>query len=420
MSAGGVTFRILGPIEVLADGRPVPPGSPKQRTLLALLLLAEGKALPVDRLIDELWAGQPPPSAATALHVYVSGLRKVLGSRLARAAGGYALDVTGAELDSARFAAMAAEARTQIEDAPAEASRILAGALELWRGDPLAGAADTPAILGGRLRLDEQRLAATEDRAVAELALSRHERLVTELAEFVAANPTRERLGRLYMLAMARSGRASDAARVYARLCHALREEAGAEPSEETTALADAIARRDPTIEAPHPTSLPVPVSRFIGRRAELDRLEELLGRNRLLTLVGPGGVGKTRLALQLARDIGLAQHPDGAHFIDLAAVTEGGSVIARVAAALEVRELAGEHLTDSVVARLRSARVLLVLDNCEHLIERVSELATALLSRCTGVRILATSRESLGIEGETLVGVMPQPDFEVDIFRPR
>ncbi len=406
MPSPTVAFSILGPIELLTDGQPVPLGAPKQRTLLALLLLAEGRVVPVERLIDELWGGQPPPSAATALQVYVSGLRKVIGARLGRSAGGYALDLTDAELDSMRFAAMVIDARSHLSDHPAEAARIFGSALELWRGDALAGAGDAPAILGGRLRLDEQRMAATEDRFAAELALSRHATVLAELAELVATHPTRERLAGLLMLALARCGRASEAAQIYTGLCKALRDQVGTEPLEETTALAQAIARRDPTVDAPHASTLPAPVSRFVGRRSELDRLEDLLGRNRLLTLVGPGGVGKTRLALQLARDVGLEQHPDGTHFVDLAVVTEGGSVTARVAAALEVRELPGEHPIDSVVARLRRARVLLVLDNCEHLIGQVNELATTLLSRCSGVRILATSRESLGVDGETLVGV--------------
>ncbi len=415
-----VAFSILGPIEVVVNGQTVSIGGPKQRTLLALLLLAEGRAVPVERLIDELWGGHPPPSVTTALQVYVSGLRKAIGTRVGRSAGGYAVDLADAELDSTRFAALIADARAQLSDSPADAARILTSALALWRGDALAGAGDSPAIRGGRLRLDEQRMTATEDRVTADLALSRHTSVVGELAELVATHPSRERLAGLFMLALARCGRASDAAQVYLALCEALQENLGTEPSEGTTALAHAIARRDPTVDAPHASTLPAPVSRFVGRRSELDHLEDLLGRSRLLTLVGAGGAGKTRLALQLARDVGPADHPDGTHFIDLAAVPEGGSVIARVAAALEVRELAGEHPADSVVARLRRARVLLVLDNCEHLIAQVNELATTLLSRCSGVRILATSRESLGIEGETLVGVaglsLPTADVPFEI----
>ncbi|MEP7021168.1 MAG: BTAD domain-containing putative transcriptional regulator, partial [Pseudonocardiales bacterium] len=406
MTDHAVEFRTLGPIELMVDGQSVPLGGPKQRTLLALLLLAEGRALSSERLIDELWVGEPPPTALAALQVYVSGLRKLLGGRLRRSAGGYALDVAEGELDSARFASMIAEARPQLAAEPAQASSVLARALELWRGDALAGAGDAPAVLGGRLRLEEQRIAAIEDRVAVDLALSRHALVVAELAELVATHPTRERLGSLYMLALSRCGRPRDAAEIYLQLSDALREQLGTEPSEETAALAVAIARRDPTIDAPHSATLPAPVSRFIGRRAELDRLEELLGRSRLLTLVGPGGAGKTRLAVQLARDVGLVQHPDGVHFVDLAATTEGDSVIARVAAVLDVRELAGEALIDSVVARLRRVRVLLVLDNCEHLVQQSTEVAEALLTWCSGVRILATSRESLGIDGETVVPV--------------
>ncbi|MFN2518837.1 MAG: BTAD domain-containing putative transcriptional regulator, partial [Jatrophihabitantaceae bacterium] len=222
-----------------------------------LLLLSEGRAVSAERLIDELWGAQPPPSAHAALQVYVSGLRKFLGSRLRRAAGGYALDVADGELDSARFAALVIDAGTQLLTEPAQASSLLARALELWRGDALAGAGDTPAVRGGRLRLDEQRMAAIEDRVGADLALSRHALVLAELAELVAANPTRERLGALYMLALARCGRASEAAHAYLRLAEHLRDHLGSEPSEETAALAGAIARRDPIIDAPHTSNLP-------------------------------------------------------------------------------------------------------------------------------------------------------------------
>jgi predicted ATPase/DNA-binding SARP family transcriptional activator len=401
-----VEFRTLGPVELVVNGKNVPLGGPKQRTLMALLLLAEGRATSADRLIDELWGGDPPPTALAALQVYVSGLRKAVGDRLRRSPGGYALDVADNELDSARFLGLIAEARAQLDDAPGQASSLLARALELWRGDAFGGAGDTPAVTGGRLRLEEQRVAAIEDRVAIDLALSRHAQVVAELAELVAADPTRERLGSLYMLALSRCGRPRDAADIYAQLGAALREQLGTEPSEETSALAAAIARRDPTIDAPHSATLPAPVSRFVGRRSELDRLEDLLGRTRMLTLVGPGGAGKTRLAVQLARDVGLAQHPDGVHFVDLAGAIEGDSVAARVAAVLDVRELAGEQLIDSLVARLRRVRVLLVLDNCEHLVRQSNELATALLTWCSGVRILATSRENLGVDGEHVVPV--------------
>lgn len=287
-------FRILGPVELVVGGRLIALGGPKQRCLLALLLLAEGRVVPVERLVDELWSGRPPPTSVAAVQVYVSGLRKAVGARLRRSTGGYALDVSHSELDAARFSDLTAEARNYLPSTPAQASSILAGALALWRGAALGGASDSPAVIGGRLRLEEQRTAAVEDRVTADLALGRHALVVAELAELVSAGPAQERLGGLHMLALYRCGRASEAARAYVRLCNALREELGTEPTETTVSLADAIARRDPTIDAPRTSTLPIPLSRFVGRRPELDRLEELLGRNRLLTLVGPGGVGKT------------------------------------------------------------------------------------------------------------------------------
>jgi len=215
---------------------------------------------------------------------------------------------------------------------------------------------------------------------------------------------TREGLAGHLMLALYRCGRESDAASTFLALQQALAEQFGAEPSQELMALASAIKRHDPTVDAP--STLPIPGTRFIGRRQELDRVADLLGTSRQLTLIGAGGSGKTRLALQLARDLGAADHPDGVHFIELAGSEDGGSVLVRLAVALDVRERPGEDLSDSVVAALRTSRSLLILDNCEHLTSAVHAVVTELLARCSALRVLATSRESLGVEGEQLVPV--------------
>ena len=317
MKAATIEFGILGPIEVAVDGRALTLAGAKLRTLLAVLLLAEGHSRTGQQLILELWGEQPPPTATAALQVYLSGLRKLLGDRLRRVGSGYLLETKDAEVDAARFVTMTAEARTQLQVRPAEAVNGFTAALALWRGEPLSDTSDTPSVLAARIQLEERRLSAIEDRARAQLGLGRHNEVVNELLGFVAANPTRERLVGQLMIALYRCGRDSDATRTYAALENAPSTHLGVQPSAETSALAVAIRRHDPTISAP--SMLPIPATRFVGRRQELDHLEVLLGANRLLTLVGAGGSGKTRLALQLSRDIGAVQHPDGVHFVELA-----------------------------------------------------------------------------------------------------
>ena len=404
MKAATIEFGILGPIEVAVDGRALTLAGAKLRTLLAVLLLAEGHSRTGQQLILELWGEEPPPTATAALQVYLSGLRKLLGDRLRRVGSGYLLETKDAEVDAARFVTMTAEAGTQLQVRPAEAVNGFTAALALWRGEPLSDTSDTPSVLAARIQLEERRLSAIEDRARAQLGLGRHNEVVNELLGFVAANPTRERLVGQLMIALYRCGRDSDATRTYAALENALRTHLGVQPSAETSALAAAIRRHDPTISAP--SMLPIPATRFVGRRQELDHLEVLLGANRLLTLVGAGGSGKTRLALQLSRDIGAVQHPDGVHFVELAGPVDDGSVLAQIASTIDLRELPGEALLDSVVARLRNARALLVLDNCEHVASAVHAVVPVLLARCSALRILATSRGSLGVEGEHLVPV--------------
>jgi predicted ATPase/DNA-binding SARP family transcriptional activator len=409
-------FGILGPLELRSDnGQALSPGSPKQRALLGLLLLAGGRPVAPDRLIDELWGEGPPSTAQSALHVYLSGLRKVLGDRLQRTAAGYSVQVNSGELDADEFARLAAQPG---QDAAETAAR-LTEALGLWRGDPLSGAGDAPAIRAARARLTEQRLTAVEHRIEAELALGRHGSLVPELAELVTARPLREHLTGQLMLALHRSGRTADAEAAYGQFVTTSRYELDAEPSEQLRVLADGIRRGDPTLDAPGPSALPVPASRFVGRRRELDRIEELLGSCRLLTLTGAGGTGKTRLALQLARDLGSAHHPDGVHLVELAASTDAAAVTGRLAAAVGAREMPSEPLATTIAVQLRHARALLVLDNCEHVVDAVAELVDELLRRCPSIRLLATSREPIAVTGEIVVPVsgleLPEADAPYD-----
>ncbi|MBL7254237.1 BTAD domain-containing putative transcriptional regulator [Paractinoplanes lichenicola] len=369
-------FEVLGPVRVLSDKSEVAV-PPKPRALLAVLLAARGKPVTVERLLAELWPDGAPSTATATLQMHVSALRKVVGDRVGTGAGGYRLDLAGAEFDAAEF----------------ERSRDL----DLWRGEPYEGVAAGPSVAAASARLAELRLGARQEWARRALADGRHVAAATELAGWVAAQPTAEGLVRLLMTALYRSGRAGEALSAYDRTAAALAD-LGAHPGPELDALAAAVRRQDPTLDRPAP-GVPAQRNRFIGRRAELDRVIELLGRSRLLTIVGPGGAGKTRLSVELAREVA-ADH-EAVHVVELAEHRDGPLEL-RLAAAAGIREEPGTPILETVTRQL-GGRVLLVLDNCEHVLAEAAKLAYTLLADCPGLRLVATSREQLGLSGEVI-----------------
>ncbi|MFD6139446.1 BTAD domain-containing putative transcriptional regulator [Promicromonospora sp. NPDC060271] len=403
-------FRVLGPLEAVIEGTSVPLGGPRPRALLGVLLANVGQPVSTGRLIDQLWGEQPPATVRTSLQVHVSGLRKVLGDRLVTAPNGYLLEAEPTEVDALSFETLVIAARAVRADHPARAATDLATALDLWRGEPYAGVPDGPDVLAARTRLSELRLAAMEERFDADLAIGRHAHLVSELSGLVAQHPTRQRLAGLHLLALYRCGRVTEALESFRELEARLAREFGVEPAGEVAALARAIERRDPTLDPP--SSIPVSASRFIGRRHELERLADRLGRTRLLTLTGPGGAGKTRLAFELARDTE-ADHRDGVQVVELAASAPGTSVAHRVATAFGIRPRTNEPIIQRLVAQLRGTRALIVLDNCEHLADDCARVTADLLAGCEGLRILATSREPLGVPGEQVWPVSGLPRTE-------
>ena len=408
MGAEPSRFRVLGPLDVTLTGEPARLGGPRPRALLGVLLVHAGRAVSAERLIDQVWGEQPPPTATAALHVHLSTLRKALGERLVTLPAGYLLAAEDEEIDARVFEKAVARADPAAD--PARTSADLTAALALWRGDAYAGIPAGPDVDAERIRLGELRLSALETRFEAELAIGRHARALPELTALVAEQPTRQRLAGLHLLALHRSGRGGEALTAYRALCDRLADEFAAEPGPELAALARAIERGDPTLE--RPSAIPRPPSRFIGRRRELDELAEILGRRRLLTLTGQGGVGKTRLALELARDTE-PEHRDGAHLLELATSPPGSDVAERLAALLAVNATEGKPLLDALAEHLRPMRALIVFDNCEHLAENCARLSAELLARCPGLRILATSREPLGVDGEHVWPLSGLPDAD-------
>ena len=397
-------FRILGPVEAARDGRPIPLGGPRQRTLLALLLVEAGRPVSVDSLSDELWAGAPPAGGAKALRVYVSRVRRALGDEsLVARPPGYALHADAEQVDARRFEWLLADGRTALaRGAAGLAAERLGAALALWRGPALADVAREGLLAREAQRLDELRLDCREEHAEAQLALGRHAELVPELERLVAEEPLRERLWRHLILALYRGGRQAEALDAYRRARTLLADELGLEPGDELRELERAVLRHEveqaPTAEARH--NLPAPVTSFLGRERELGELERLLRDHRLVTVTGTGGAGKTRLALETAR-AQIGAWSDGIWLVDLLPLADPSAVPAAVARTLGFTVRPDAPAAAALAEQLRPTELLLVLDNCEHLADGCAELASELLAACPHVRVLATSRITLGAPGE-------------------
>jgi predicted ATPase/DNA-binding SARP family transcriptional activator len=459
-----VRVGILGPLEVRdAAGEPAPLAGPRLRTLLIRLAVAGGQTVTADRLADDLWPcehpSERPADTANALQALVSRLRQAAGRDLVEyAGGGYRLAADPAAIDAVAFEHLVSRGHAALSagEAP-RAAAFLADALALWRGPPLADVADAPFAAGAVARLEELRLAAAEDLTEARLTLGQGAEIVPDVEELAAAHPLRERLRGQLMRALYAAGRQAEALSVYDQTRRLLADRLGVDPSPELAAVHLAILRADPALTSPATESstqektapapenangtgeraarangeparggnLPAQLTSFVGREDELERVGKQLGDTRLVTLIGPGGAGKTRLALEAAT-VKAAEMPDGAWFVPLAPVRDASEIPATVLTALGIPELlwvaeARRALAPPPLDRLADAlanqRVLLVLDNCEHVIDAVAGLAARVLADAPGVRILATSREPLGVTGETLCPVpsLPLPPSGAD-----
>ncbi|MFE1268048.1 BTAD domain-containing putative transcriptional regulator [Streptomyces sp. NPDC058758] len=464
-------FGVLGPLAVWTeDGTPVTVPEAKVRALLACLLTHRGEVVPADRLVDGVWPDDPPARPAGVLQNKVWRLRRALeeaepGARrlLVSRPPGYVLEAPPGSVDADRFRTLAERARTEAD--PAARAALLGEALAEWRGPVLADFADEGFARATAARLDEQRLSALEERAEARLALGLHAEVADELGVPVALHPLRERLRAVHLRALYLAGRQSEALTGYEEVRTRLAEELGVDPGPELAALHRAILTQSAELTpAPRPTpalvptsapapalgpvSAPAPVSAsasasesapapvlapvpaaltgLIGRDAAVEEIGALLRTSRLVTLTGSGGVGKTRLALAAAARAAGA-FPGGVRLVELASLDRAGDGRRRATALAEVREAVGRaagvrddvppapgteppSLVDRIARALGDAPVLLVLDNCEHVVEPVAALVARLLAAAPALRILATSQVPLGLTGEHLHEVPPLP----------
>jgi predicted ATPase/DNA-binding SARP family transcriptional activator len=439
-----VELSILGPLQVRDGDREVLLSGAKTRIVLLRLLVDPNRPVAADRIADDVWDGAPPRTAATTLQGYVSRLRKSLGTdRVHTRAGGYKVVVRPGELDATVFVARVDEGRRLLEAGePGHAAERLTTALATWRGTPLLDAAGAAWAAGTVARLESTRLLAIEARLDAGLALGAHGDVATEAEAAIAEHPLHERLWMQLMTALALDGRQADALRAYQRLRRCLGDELGIEPSREVVELESAILRQE-LIPSPRIGSRPAPAARspdgsvddhgprsghvgsphdpaqpgdadlpaslttFIGRDDERRRVHDLLRDHRLVTITGVGGVGKTRLALQVASEA-IERYRDGAVCCELAAATDEETLLTVVATSIGVPRRTGLTPEASIVERLRAQERLLILDNCEHLLQPAAVLVDQILGGCPGVSVLATSREALDVDGERVSPLRP------------
>ena len=411
---GGVCrIEVLGPLVLEREGRSLPLPSGHQRSLLALLVLGAGVPISRDRLIDELWGEHPPPSAVSAMHVHLSKLRGLLGGLLLREPAGYALAHGGFELDVWRFDSLVEQAR----DDPGRAAALLTEALGLFRGEPLCDVASERSVAQWQRALEAKRLKATVLRLDAELAAGAAAGLLTELEQLAEEHPFEEQLWGQLILALYRAGRAAEALEAYQRIRRRFSAELGMEPGEPLKRLQQRLLSRDPALllQAPGPpplrspaSQLPRPPTRLVGREQELAALDGLLAdpEVRLVTLTGPGGVGKTRLLMELARRRE-ADYRDGAAFVRLEGLTDPALVATEIAATLAKRDGTDGPGADGLPAYLRERELLIVVDNFEHLIT-AAMLIAELLELAPGIRVIISSRTALRIRGEHTFAVEP------------
>jgi predicted ATPase/DNA-binding SARP family transcriptional activator len=411
-------YAILGPLEVRDGGRLLEVRGQKERAILGLLIVEAGTVVSSERLVFELWGDEPPDTALPTLRSHVSRLRRALGreNEIVTQRPGYLLDLDSDRVDSFRFEAMADRAGKTSRD-PATAVRLAREALSLWRGRALTDLEEFLFAQDEERRLEERRLTTLEVALEAELSLGNHVEIVPELDSLTGRHPYRERFWAQLMLALYRSARAGEALEAYSQAERALGETLGIGPSADLRSLERSIVMEDSALDLSEhspPNNLAAAWSSFVGRESELVALVDALGGSRVITLTGVGGSGKSRLALECASRV-VSLFSDGVFRVELAPIKDPDVVASAVSLAL------GEpasHASDPIIALLEylgDRHLLLLLDNCEHLLTACGDLVSRLVPACPRLSVLVTSREPLRMPGETVWLVrplqLPDPD---------
>ncbi|MFD8430183.1 BTAD domain-containing putative transcriptional regulator, partial [Streptomyces coelicoflavus] len=441
-------YRILGTTQVLRpDGTAVPLGGARLRALLTVLALRAGRAVPAGLLVEEVWDGDPPADAPGALQALVGRLRRALGAdAVASADGGYRLTAAPDDVDLHRFERLSGEgARALADGDPAKAAVVLDDALALWQGPVLA---DLPDRTAEAARWETRHLDALRARHTAALDLGQAEHSLPELTALCDGHPLDEPLQALRLRALRDTGRTAEALAAYEAVRHLLADRLGTDPGPELRALhAELLGATDPAAATATPAASAAPappqppraatprprgnlrarLTSFVGRDGDVEALRADLAGTRLVTLLGPGGAGKTRLSQEAAEGAGDAAR-DGVWLAELAPVDDPADVPEAVLTAVgaretvlyragseEMRAATASEGQDTAVERLVEhcgrRRMLIVLDNCEHVVDAAARLTEELLARCPHLTVLATSREPLGVPGESLRPVEPLPE---------
>ncbi|WP_128381694.1 AfsR/SARP family transcriptional regulator [Streptomyces cavernae] len=432
-------YRILGTTQAFrSDGTHLPVGGARLRALLTVLALRPGRGVPVSALVDEVWDGDAPADANGALQALVGRLRRALGAEaVASVEGGYRLCAAPDDIDLHRFERLAGEGTRALTDAdPAKAAAVLDDALALWRGPALA---DLPDRTAEAARCEALRLDVRRARATAALELGEAERILPELTALCDAHPLDEPFQALRLRALRAAGRTAEALAAYESVRRLIADGLGSDPGPELRALHEELLhpteKRAPVPPSaadtgtpgagPAPGNLRARLTSFVGREADIEAIRGDLATARLVTLLGPGGAGKTRLSQEAAEAVA-ATAPDGVWLAELAPLDDPEAVpeavltavgaretVLRGAGAEELRAASDRH--DDPLVRLvehcAKRRMLLILDNCEHVLDAAARLAEELLTRCPELTVLATSREPLGVPGELLRPVEPLPE---------
>jgi predicted ATPase/DNA-binding SARP family transcriptional activator len=417
--SGAVDIRVLGPVELTGPNGWVKLHGAGQRTLIARLGMSPGETVSRDGLIDALWGEVAPPTATKTLHSHLAHLRHQLrdaglAELIVTRAPGYALLAPVDAVDAVRFENLAASGRDALAAGNAkDATDSLRAALAMWRGEAFTDCRPGEWTRAEAIRLGEVRLACTENLISAQLALGEHLTVVSELEFLIIQQPFRERLWELLVLALYRSGRQADALAAFQRVRTTLIDELGIEPGPQLRQLEKSVLTADPSLDLPVVAEttvtghshgrLPILLTNLVDRDDDLDTVRRLLAARRLVTIIGPGGCGKTRLAIAVATGLDTA-----VRFVDLTPLAKPDLVAQHVAHALGLFEQAGRSVLDHLLDHLRDRGLLLVLDNCEHLVDACANLVSALVAACPWLHVLATSREPLHLPGEAVHTLRP------------